>query len=92
MSSLSPHLFSLNAVTPRLVLTSADTSPQIMHALQLPSFHLSNLRTANSSNMASIMEGVSKDASGPQTTPNHYGFVAVPPNASTTNTNHDTKC
>merc|ERR1711865_992891 len=43
-----------------------------LFALNLPTFHFSNFRTANNTSMNSIVNGVAKEIDTPATTNNHY--------------------
>mmetsp|Transcript_63763 Transcript_63763/g.176206 ORF Transcript_63763/g.176206 Transcript_63763/m.176206 type:complete len:692 (-) Transcript_63763:230-2305(-) len=50
-----------------------DQTREMMFALNLPTFHLSNFRIANNTSMFSVVNSVAKDIDSQPTTDNHYG-------------------
>lgn len=52
--------------------TNDPKAREMLFALNLPTFHLSNLRIANNSSLNSIVNGVAKEMDPPTTASNHY--------------------
>jgi len=55
--------------------TSDPKAREMLFALNLPAFHLSNLRIANNTSMNSIVNGVTKEMDAPATSDNHYNTM-----------------